>query len=67
MPAFKIRAQWWGPDGAQVGVADDTAEAEDACNVLMAALPDSSPAGVYTNAEIRIEPLPHPHKPKIED
>jgi hypothetical protein len=26
---FKIRAQWWGPDGSHVGVAD-TVEAEDA-------------------------------------
>jgi hypothetical protein len=58
MPAFRIRAQWWGPDGAQVGVADDTVEAEDACNALLAALPDGSPVGVYTHATIKIEPLP---------
>lgn len=34
MSKFKIRAQWWGPDGAQVGVADDTTEADDACFAL---------------------------------
>jgi hypothetical protein len=35
MARFRIRAQWWGPDGAQVGVADDTVEGSDACEILV--------------------------------
>jgi len=67
MPAFRIRAQWWGPDGAQTGVADDTVEASDACSALDHAVPGSWRDGQYTHAEIRIEPLPEPRKPKSED
>lgn len=63
MPAFKIRAQWWGPDGAQVGVADDTIEAADACEALINAMPSESREGQYTHATITIEPLP----PQSED
>lgn len=67
MPAFMIRAQWWGPNGAQVGVADDTVEAEDACCALDDALPEQWRDGEFTHATITIEPLSPPHKPKSED
>lgn len=63
MPAFRIRAQWWGPDGAQVGVADDTVEAYDACDALDNALPSQWRDGQFTHATITIEPLP----PQSED
>lgn len=58
MPAFRIRAQWWGPDGAQVGVADDTVEAEDACHAVNFSLPTEYRVGEFTHATIRIEPMP---------
>ena len=58
MPSYRIRAQWWGPNGAQTGVADDTVEADSACDALDFALPGEYGLGEFTHAEIRIEPLP---------
>ena len=63
MKPFRVRAQWWGPNGAQVGVADDTVEAEDACHAATFAVPVEYQVGVFTHATITIEPLP----PKSED
>jgi hypothetical protein len=54
MPTFKIRAQWYGPNGAQTGVADDTVEADSACDALDFALPGEYGLGQYTHADIRI-------------
>lgn len=54
---FRIRAQWWGPDGAQTGVADDTVEGSDACVVLEDALPGSWCDGQYTHATVTIAPV----------
>jgi hypothetical protein len=58
MPLFRIRAQWSGPNGAQLGVADDTVECADACEALDSAVPGSWRTGEYTSATITIEPLP---------
>lgn len=54
---FRIRAQWWGPDGAQIGVADDTVEATSAVEALEDAVPCQWRDGQYTHATISIEPL----------
>lgn len=58
MTSFRIRAQWWGPNGAQVGVADDTVEADDAVEALDCASPGEWRTGQFTHATITIEPLP---------
>lgn len=58
MPTFKVRAQWYGPNGAQTGVADDTVEADNACDALDFALPGQYGLSEYTHADIRIELIP---------
>lgn len=59
---FKVRAQWWGPNGAQTGVADDTVEADDACDAVEDAIPCEWRTGQYTHATITIEPIPETDK-----
>lgn len=51
---FRVRAQWYGPDGAQLGVASTDVDADSACDVLDEALPGSWYAGEFTSATITI-------------
>lgn len=55
---FRIRAEWWGADGRQCNVADDTFEGADAIEALDNAVPGSWFTGEYTNCIVKIEPLP---------
>ncbi len=55
---FRNRAKWWGPDGKQCGVADDTFEGADAVEALDNAVPGSWFTGEYTHCTVKIEPLP---------
>ena len=55
---FRVRAQWTGPDGRQVGVASEDIEAVSACEVLDEALPGSWDDGEFTGATITIVPVP---------
>lgn len=57
---FRVRAQWWGPDGAQIGVADDTVEATSAVEAMEDAIPCQWRDGQYTHATITIEPAHRP-------
>lgn len=54
---FRIRAQWYGQDGRQMGVAWDEAEGESACDVIDDALPSEWRDGEFTSATITIEKL----------
>ena len=54
---FRVRAQWTGPDGRQVGVASEDVEADSACEVLDVALPGFHD-GAFTGATITIVPVP---------
>jgi hypothetical protein len=58
MPAFRIRAQWWGSDGKHCGVADDTFEGAEAIEALDNAVPGSWRTGDFTHCIVKIEPLP---------
>lgn len=51
---FRVRAQWFGPDGTQVGVASADVDADSACDVLDEALPGSWDVGEFTSATITI-------------
>lgn len=52
---FRVRAQFHGPDGQQVGVAEDDIEAEDACEVIQSyACPSPYTTGVYTSATVTV-------------
>ncbi len=55
MPKFRIRAQWYGNDGHQLGVAEDDIEAENACEVIDSALPGEWYSDEFTGATITIE------------
>lgn len=51
---FRVRAQWFGPDGQQTGVASADVEAGSACDVLDEALPGEWMPGEFTSATITI-------------
>lgn len=51
---FRVRAQWFGPDGQQTGVASADVEADSACDVLDEALPGEWMPGEFTSATITI-------------
>jgi hypothetical protein len=57
MPKFKVRARWYRDDGTVLGVADDTVEGEDACDVFDDAMPGSWKDGEYTSCTVTIEKL----------
>lgn len=54
MPKFRVRAQWYGPDARQLGVASTDVEADSACDVLDEALPEEWTTGEFTSATITI-------------
>lgn len=54
MPKFRVRAQWYGPEGRQMGVASADVEADSACDVLDEALPGQWSVGEFTTAQISI-------------
>lgn len=54
MPKFRVRAQWCGPEGRQMGVASEDVEADSACDVLDEALPGQWLVGEFTSATITI-------------
>jgi hypothetical protein len=51
---FRVRAQWFGPDGQQTGVASADVEDDSACDVLDEALPAEWHVGEYVSATITI-------------
>lgn len=54
MPKFRVRAQWYGPDGNQLGVASADVEAGSACDVIDEALPGEWSVGEFMSATITI-------------
>lgn len=54
MPKFRVRAQWYGPDARQMGVASADIDANSACDVLDEALPGQWMDGEFTSATITI-------------
>ena len=67
MPTFRIRAQWWGPDGKHCGVADDTFEGADAIEALDNAVPCQWMTGDFTHCTVKIEPLPVTASPSTQE
>jgi hypothetical protein len=63
---FAIRAQWLGPDGRQVGVADEVVAA-NAFDVLDCALPDNGDPAVYTSGKISIRLIPDEPMKEVSD
>ena len=54
---FRVRAQWTGPEGRQMGIADDTVEGKDACDIFDAAMPSEWRDGEFTGATVTIEKI----------
>jgi hypothetical protein len=55
---FRVRAQWFGPDGRQMGVASEDVDADCACDVLDEALPCQWREGEFSDATITIKLVP---------